>query len=466
MIQNFKSGKLTLDEEQKRVNFAQIKDKISAENAFLYYRVAEIFNLSNNIAKARFSYIERCFTAVFETRNFLEADFHFVRKILCSSELQITSELEVFHAADNWIKYKFEEREKFAEDLLLTVRLSLLSDATLSYLIRENFTICKINKCKAIVEKVMNHKDRSQTTRFCAQNQFDLYLCDGWVENTRYLKQINGKDLKSIKTASKFKHPMKFYDAVSLKDSIYIIYEGDQGLSVYKFAQGVDVLNYGNESNHRYGFCACALVDKIYIISGSRNYKLIDSCTQYDPMNSKYKELSGIKMARFFAACAVFQGKMVVSGGGVHNLRYETRENEVYDHVADAWTPMASLVNANSNHSLVPVKNKLFVVSNKQCEVYDGTADKFVVIKSYENLPRSSRFTTLRATCIGNKIVVFGRNLSAVAFYDTEKDEWYEEACSFHDTSNYALPKDNYFKYLGYMSCLKVPQLQYFMELN
>ena len=220
LIQNFKSGKLTLDEEQKRVNFAQIKNKISAENAFLYYRVAEIFNLSDNIAKARFSYIERCFTVVFETRNFLEADFYFVRKILCSSELQITSELEVFHAANSWIKYKFEEREKFAEDLLLTVRLSLLSDATLSYLIRQNFTICKNNKCKAIVEKFLNLKERSQTTRYCAQNKFDLYLCDGKFKRNRNLKQINGKNLKSIKTASIFGHPMKFYNAVSLKDSI------------------------------------------------------------------------------------------------------------------------------------------------------------------------------------------------------------------------------------------------------
>ena len=125
---------------------------------------------------------------------------------------------------------------------------------------------------------------------------------------------------------------------------------------------------------------------------------------------------------------------------------------------------MASLVSANSFHSLVSVKNKLFVVSNKKCEVYDDTADKFMVIESYESLPGCSRWATLRAACIRYKIVVFGRNLSAVAFYDTEKDEWYEEACSFHDTSNYVLPKHYYFQYLDYMSCLKMPHLQYFME--
>ena len=265
----------------------------------------------------------------------------------------------------------------------------------------------------------MNHKERSQTTRYCAQNQFDLFLCDGTSKRTRNLKQINGKDLKSIKTASKFWHPRKFYNAVSLKDSIYIIYEGDKGLTVYKFAQGVDVLNYGTDSNYRYGFCACALVDKIYIVSGSRGKKLIDSCTQYDPINSEFKELSGINKARYFSACAVFQGQIVVSGGrvGERYMRRETRENEVYDHVTDAWTPMASLVNENSFHSLVPVKNKLFVVGSEKCEVYDDAADKFVVIESNESLPRCSRRVKLRAACIGNKIVIFGRNLSPLAFY-------------------------------------------------
>ena len=75
------------------------------------------------------------------------------------------------------------------------------------------------------------------------------------------------------------------------------------------------------------------------------------------------------------------------------------------------------LVNENSFHSLVPVKNKLFVVGSEKCEVYDDAADKFVVIESYESLPRCSRRVKLRAACIGNKIVVFGRKLSPLAFY-------------------------------------------------
>ena len=48
----------------------------------IFYKVAEVFNLSNRNARERFS-----FTTVAETRKFLEAYFAFVKKILDSSEL-------------------------------------------------------------------------------------------------------------------------------------------------------------------------------------------------------------------------------------------------------------------------------------------------------------------------------------------------------------------------------------------
>ena len=66
-----------------------------------------------------------------DTQNFLELDYFLVAKILASSDLVITSEVEVYNAADRWLKYKIEERRKFAKHLLLKVRLPLLSDNTL-----------------------------------------------------------------------------------------------------------------------------------------------------------------------------------------------------------------------------------------------------------------------------------------------------------------------------------------------
>ena len=79
--------------------------------------------------------------------------------------------------------------------------------------------------------KSFEQQRKSHTNRFCAQNLLNLYLCDSKVNKTRNLKQINGKDLESIKAALKFWHPSKFYNAVCLKDSICIIHEVDHGLN-------------------------------------------------------------------------------------------------------------------------------------------------------------------------------------------------------------------------------------------
>ena len=58
---------------------------------------------------------------VAETKIFLELDFSQMKKILSSSELHISSEVEIFGAADAWIKYDDCKKSSFG-----TVRQSLL----------------------------------------------------------------------------------------------------------------------------------------------------------------------------------------------------------------------------------------------------------------------------------------------------------------------------------------------------
>ena len=111
-----------------------IKEHINKHTVSLYYKIADIYKIYN-LAAVSFSCIERCFTTVMDTESFLELDIKLIRKILYSSELHITSELEVFNAVDNWICHNTKERCKFAKCLLLTVRLSLLSDPALNYIL-------------------------------------------------------------------------------------------------------------------------------------------------------------------------------------------------------------------------------------------------------------------------------------------------------------------------------------------
>ena len=102
-----------------------MQDKISVENAATFYTLAKLFNLLS-ANKFSLNYIERCFPMVVETKNFIHLDFSLVAKILASSELNIHTEVEIFNAAFTWLKHNIEERSKYAKQLLLKVRLSLL----------------------------------------------------------------------------------------------------------------------------------------------------------------------------------------------------------------------------------------------------------------------------------------------------------------------------------------------------
>ena len=81
------------------------------------WQTAKLFELSS-LSKTTLSYIESRFATISETQNFLELDIRRVLEILRSSQLFITSELEVCGAAERWMSGNDSERSKHAEDLL------------------------------------------------------------------------------------------------------------------------------------------------------------------------------------------------------------------------------------------------------------------------------------------------------------------------------------------------------------
>ncbi len=117
---------------------------------------------------------------------------------------------------------------------------------------------------------------------------------------------------------------------------------------------------------------------------------------------------------------------------------------ESYDVLPDRWSPMPAMNSAKVGHSLVVVRNKLFVISKQAdtCEVYDNTCKKFITIKS----PDLSSFYSVTTYSIGNKIYVLLDDLPKLICYDVEKNKWSEATCE--------VKRD-----LRYFSYVKVPCL-------
>ena len=128
-----KAKKLLLNDDKSDEIFRKTVKQINVENVATFYYVSSIFKISS-LVKECLCYIERCFTMVAKTSSFLELDFLSIAKIVSSSNLHITSEIEVFDAIEFWLRHNIKERSKFAKRLLMKVRYLILSSRAQKYL--------------------------------------------------------------------------------------------------------------------------------------------------------------------------------------------------------------------------------------------------------------------------------------------------------------------------------------------
>ena len=264
------------DENLKLFDF--IKDKIRKENVLTFYSLAKLYKL-DIISESNLLYIERCFPMVVETQNFLHLDINLVAKILSSSELNIHSEVEIFNAAITWLKYNIEERSKYAKQLLLIVRFTLLSEHALEYISKCYSIFSKNQKCANILKEVYTNclKNKSSscyTSRYCGQNMFNFLMCGGYNSENKIVvntvSKINGSNLNKTKLLSSMTSERSNFEAVCLKGEVYVFggYDNANNLvkSVERYSPFTDIwskitLMYNNCEE----FCACAFMDKIYV---------------------------------------------------------------------------------------------------------------------------------------------------------------------------------------------------------
>ena len=139
---------------------------------------------------------------------------------------------------------------------------------------------------------------------------------------------------------------------------------------------------------------------------------------------------------RYNAACTVFDGKIVVSGGeqdwGI------LKSVEAYDYYEDKWTFYASMIERRYGHSAVSLGNKMFVIekltvwNRMGSEVYNSVTKQFSKIKS----PNFDFTCNLENNlyCIGEKLMLFGEwsGKSVKYFvYDVKEDNWSIEETQF-----------------------------------
>ena len=454
-MSSFKANKIFLKDDVESETCDITEGKINVYNAAATYNLSILYSLFS-VSKLSLCYIERCFSMVADSNNFKELDVISVRKILSSDDLSIDSELQVYTAANSWLSYNINVRSKYARYLFPNIRLTLLSDHALKYLLSNISSTYRNERFVATINEVLDNNksiksNKLQTVdkvRFCNQSQFNVMLCGGHDEKlkiaVRKVFSIDLNNLNNVKPVRKMKRPRQFFQAVCIKNEVYVV--GDD-IRIHKYSFFTNAWKrVGDMYDYRSGYCVCSFMDDVYAIGGSLK-TAIKSCIRFNTKSRTWKEVAKMNEARYDAACTIFTGEVVVSGG--EGRRRTSKTVEAYDHVADKWSYMPNMIKRRIRHKLVAVNNKLFVVgglSTKSCEVFDSTSNKFVLLKPPRGFYKKSLDNPATAIIIGSKLVVFGNRSDRISYYDVDTNEWSEES--------FEISK----KLVGYC-CVKVPEL-------
>ncbi|KAK2708181.1 hypothetical protein QYM36_013942 [Artemia franciscana] len=99
-------------------------------NCLGIYRFAEDHNFKI-LSEAAFNFVCQNFVEVVKEEEFLELPKHILLTILASEDLRIDEEYQVFDSAIRWIKSNLDERRQYVFEILIHVRLPLISTRAL-----------------------------------------------------------------------------------------------------------------------------------------------------------------------------------------------------------------------------------------------------------------------------------------------------------------------------------------------
>ena len=402
-----------------------------------------------------------------DNEKFLELDLSSVAKICGSNQLLIESEIQVFYALDSWLKFDLAERKKYATYLFTKTRISLLSNHALQHMMKKKSCFNDIIECTEIVEKVLEEKTisksfKSTAIRFCHQDNFDVIVAGGFnrkdwqvFDDVCSLKGVCfDKEIQLSKMSTK----RQKFKMVYIKGNVYALGGLDSRMNEIMSVEKYSIAHNKWETiasmyDHGVNFSLCSFLQDVYVIGGQLKQTITNTCVKFNTFNRKWTKLTGPKNARCYAACTVFEGKVVVSGG-MNNFETDAILNtvETYDPFGDLWTNLPNMIYPHCLHKTVAVKNRLFVLggfripSASACEMFDSHSNRFVLLKP-SPFAQSCISYSAEVVFFGRKLAVFGPKKKMVAFYDVDSNKWSKEGCEVPGST---------IKY----SCVLVPRFQ------
>ncbi|XP_030759639.1 kelch-like protein 17 isoform X1 [Sitophilus oryzae] len=388
------------------------------------------------------------FQQVVGTEEFLLLPFEEVKELISNSQLNISSEEDVFTSVLNWIKHDLIEREKYISELMIHVRLPLVNREFLmtrvdnEQLIRDNsecrellleamrYHLAPERRCALSTTRTMERRPKGANpyifaigggSLFAIHSECEVYnpKTDMWsmiapmqwrrsrsgvTGLRRLLYVVGGYDGASDLSTAECYNPLtniwtpitpmgtkrSCLGVCSFDGLVYACggYDGASCLSsMERFDPLTGVWCSCPAMNTRRRYCRVSVIENcIYALGGfdSTNYQA--SVERFDPREGKWQSIPSMSSKRSSCGVAALDGYLYCVGGNDGTMCMNSGERLNIRRMA--WEPISAMHNRRATHEIVSVNEFLYALGGT-----DGSSS-LNSVEQYD--PRSNKWLLVK----------------------------------------------------------------------
>ncbi|XP_052805467.1 kelch-like protein 18 isoform X2 [Mya arenaria] len=401
--------------------------------------------MCTGLVEAANKYVQKHFKDVMRSEEFLNLPRTDVLDILGRDELNVSTEEQVYEAVLLWVKKEIDSRQDCLPELMVKVRLPLLTPQFLSDRVATEELIKSSHKCRDLLDVARDYhlmperRPLLQTfkarPRCCSDIPGMIYAVGGLTSSGDSLSTVECFDpLVSRWSVAEAMSTMRSRVGVAvLNGQLYAIggYDGQDRLSTVEvFDQSTKRWKKVAAMNcKRSALGAAALNRRLYVLGGYDGVTSLKSVEVFDPENNVWTILSNMLKHRSASGVTVLDGEIYACGG--HDGLSIFDSVECYNTSTNTWRYLAPMMSKRCRLGIAALNGKLYAAGGYDGSVFLKTVECYNPEKNEWRPVKAMKVKRSRVALVSTygKIYAIGgydgsTNLSSVEMYDPEKDTW------------------------------------------
>ncbi|XP_063430646.1 kelch-like protein 18 [Mytilus trossulus] len=401
--------------------------------------------MCTSLVEATNKYLQKHFKEIMKSEEFFNLSLTDVLEIITRDELNIDSEEQVFEAVINWVKQNTEERCKALPELMVKVRLPLLTPHYLSDRVATEELIKNSLQCRDLLDEAKDYhlmperRTLLQTfktrPRCCSDIPGIIYAVGGLTSSGYSMNLVECYDpIVNRWTVVEPMTTIRSRVAVSVHiGCLYAIggYDGEDRLNT------VEVYKPSNKTwktvckmhCKRSAHGATSLGKHVYACGGYDGVSSLRTVEIYDPDADSWTMVASMLKHRSAAGVACLDGEIFACGG--HDGLSIFDSVECYNPSTNTWRYIPNMLTKRCRLGVATLNGKLYVAGGydgsiflNSVECYDPLKNEWAYVK-----PLQIRRSRVAMVASYGKLFAIGGydgivQLTTVECYEPDKDEW------------------------------------------